>query len=174
MKFSVYYRNKLTEAEGFSLLEILLVITISSLLAAIFMQLIVSLYQNNNFFNLQNSWQLDGYLAVDFIAWQIKNARRVELVSKQEIEIFSYYEGEYQWLKFNVYQSNNHNSLGRAIGSKNLDQKDFGKNLALLDRIEDLNFEIVDSGLLRITLYLKDNQEQLVISRLINCNLKAN
>jgi len=168
MKFSACLRNKIKAAEGFTLLEILLVITISSLLAAVFMQLITDLYQNNSFFNLHNSWQLDGYLVLDFIAFQIKNASRVDLISSQEIDIFTYYGGEYQWLKFNVYQSGGSSSLGRAIGSSDPGFKDFGRNLALLDRIESLNFEMDASGLLKITLYLEEDGEKLTISRLID------
>ena len=168
MKFSACLRNKLKAADGFTLLELILVITISSLLAAVFMQLIISLYQNNSFFNLQNSWQLDAYLVVDFIAFQIKNASRVELISSQEIDIFSYYREEYQWLKFSLYQSGGSNSLGRAIGGDDPVFKDFGRNLALIDRIEDLNFKMVDSDLIKITLYLKEDQEKLIISRLID------
>lgn len=168
MKFSACCRNKIKAAEGFTLLEILLVITISSLLAAVFMQLITELYQHNSFFNLHNSWQLDGYLVLDFIAFQIKNASRVELISSQEIDIFSYYGGEYQWLKFNVYQSGGSNSLGRTIGSNDPNFKDFGRNLALLDRIEALNFEMTASDLLKITLYLEEGGEKLTISRLVD------
>jgi prepilin-type N-terminal cleavage/methylation domain-containing protein len=168
MKFSVCCRNELKVEEGFTLLEILIVITISSLLAAIFMQLIISLYQSNNFLNLQNSWQLDGYLVVDFMSLQIKNASKVEIINQKEIDVFSYYGEEYQWLKFNIYQSGGHNALGRAIGSNNPDFKDFGRNLALVDQIEDLNFKLVDPDLLKITLWVKKGEEKLIISRLID------
>lgn len=167
MKSLLYCRNKLKTEKGFTLLEMLLVITISSLLAVIFLQLILNLYQNNNFFNLQNAWQLDAYLAVDFMASQIKNAVKVEVISQQEIDIFSYYDQEYQWLKFNVYQSGGHKALGRSIGSTEIMNRDFGKNLALLDKIEDLSFEIVEPGLLKLTLLLVEDQERLTVSRLI-------
>lgn len=167
MKCLLYCRDKLNTEKGFTLLEMMLVITISSLLAVIFLQLIFSLYQNNNFFNLQNAWQLDAYLAVDFMASQIKNAAEVEIISQQEIDIFSYYDQEYQWLKFNVYQSGGHNALGRSIGSTDILNKDFGRNLALLNKIEELNFKIVEPGLLKVTLFLREDQEQLTVSRLI-------
>jgi prepilin-type N-terminal cleavage/methylation domain-containing protein len=167
MKYSAYCRNKKKSEAGFTLLEMILVITISSLLAAVFLQLICRLYQNNQFFNLQNAWQLDAYLAVDFMALQIKNAARIEVISQQELDIFSYYDQDYRWLKFNVYQSGGDNALGRKLGSKEITVKDFGKNMALLNEIEDLRFEIVEPGLLKLSLFLKEGREKLTVSRLI-------
>ncbi|RAK11041.1 prepilin-type N-terminal cleavage/methylation domain-containing protein [Halanaerobium saccharolyticum] len=167
MKCLLCCRDKLKSEKGFTLLEMLLVITISSLLAVIFLQLILNLYQNNKFFNLQNAWQLDAYLAVDFMAAQIKNSKKVEVISGQEINIFTYYDQNYQWLKFSLYQSGASNALGRSIGSSDLANKDFGKNLDLIDKIEELNFRIMEPGLLKITLYLVEGQTQLTVSRLI-------
>lgn len=167
MKCLLYCRDKLNSERGFTLLEMLLVITISSLLAAIFLQLILNLYQNNNFFNFQNAWQLDTYLAVDFMTAQIKNSKKIEVISRKEINIFSYYDQEYQWLKFSLYQSGGNNALGRSIGSSDITNRDFGKNLALLDKIEDLSFKIVEPGLLKITIFLVQDQKHLTVSRLI-------
>ncbi len=171
MNFLAYCRDKLKEKAAFSLLEMMIVITISSLLTLIFIQLIIDLYQKNDFFSLENAWQLDAYLAVDFIADQIKNSSKVEIINKHQIDIFSYYNQEYQWLKFSIYQSSGDNNLGRSIGSNQLDFKDFGRNLSLLDKIEDLKFEIVEPGLLKITLSVKaKNKENLTVSRLIKIN----
>jgi hypothetical protein len=146
----------------------ILVISISSLLAIIFLQLIVRLYQDNEFFNLQSAWQLDAYLAVDFMALQLKNAQKVEVISQQEVNIFSYYDQQYQWLRFNVYQSGGNSALGRAVGSTDIAVKDFGKNMALLNKIEELRFEIVEPGLLKISLCLMKDQKSLTVSRLIS------
>ena len=168
MKYLAYCKGKYKDNQGFTLLEMLLVITISSLLAVVFMQLTFRLYQNNDFFNLQNAWQLDAYLAVDFMALQIKNASEVEIISQQEIDVFTYYDQEYRWLKFNLYQSRGSSALGRAIGSTELINKDFGRNLALLDKIEGLSFMQVEPGLLKISIFLKDQQKHLTVSRLVN------
>ncbi len=168
MKYSVYCRSEKNSEAGFTLLEMILVISISSLLAVIFLQLIVRLYQDNEFFNLQSAWQLDAYLAVDFMALQLKNAQKVEVISQQEINIFSYYDQQYQWLRFSVYQSGGDSALGRAVGSTEMAVKDFGKNMALLNKIEELRFEIVEPGLLKISLYLKNDQKSLTVSRLIS------
>lgn len=162
-----FYKNNLESQKGFTLLEMLLVITISSLLTVVFMQLIITLYQNNEFFIQQNTFQLDAYLAVDFISEKIKNSKKIEISNQKEIEIFTYYNDEYQWLKFSLYQSNGNNSLGRSIGGNDLNNKDFGKRFSLLDKIEDLNFECVKVGLLKITLFLKLDEEQIIISRLV-------
>lgn len=167
MKCLLYCRDKLNSEKGFTLLEMLLVITISSLLTVIFLQLILTLYQNNNFFNLQNAWQLDAYLAVDFMTAQVKNSKKVEVISREEINIFTYYDQDYQWIKFSLYQSGGNNALGRSIGSPDLANKDFGRNLALLDKIEDLSFEIVKPGLLKLTIFLVQDQKNLTVSRLI-------
>jgi len=156
---------------GFSLLEMMLVITISSLLAAVFLQLLVDIYQQNDFFSLNNAWQLDAYLAVDFIADQIKSSKKVEIIDQHQLDIFSYYNEEYQWLKFNVYQSNGNKNLGRSIGGSDLNYKDFGRNLSLFDGIDDLSFEIVKPGLLKISLTVKEKMKsgikKLTVSRLI-------
>ncbi len=136
MKYSVYCSSEKNSESGFTLLEMILVISISSLLAIIFLQLIVRLYQDNEFFNLQSAWQLDAYLAVDFMALQLKNARN--------------------------------SALGRAVGSTDIAVKDFGKNMALLNKIEELRFEIVEPGLLKISLCLMKDQKSLTVSRLIS------
>jgi len=171
MNFLVYCRDKLKEEAAFSLLEMMLVITISSLLTVVFIQLITDLYQNNDFFSLENAWQLDAYLAVDFIADQIKNSTKVEIINENEINIYSYYNQEYQWLKFSIYQSSGNNNLGRSIGSNQLNFKDFGRNLSLLDKVEDLKFEIIEPGLLKVTLAVQAKStkkvEKLTVSRLI-------
>lgn len=167
MKYLLYCRGKLKSEKGFTLLEMILVITISSLLAVIFLQLILTLYQNNIFFNLQNAWQLDAYLAVDFITEQIKNSKKVEVISREEINIFTYYDQNYQWLKFSLYQSGGNKTLGRSIGGSDLGNKDFGRNLSLLDKIEDLSFKIIEPGLLKITIYLVNDQKHLTVSRLV-------
>jgi len=171
MNFLAYCRDKLKAETAFSLLEMMIVITISALLTVIFIQLITNLYQKNEFFSLENNWQLDAFLAVDFIADQIKNSARVEIINENEINIFSYYDQEYQWLKFSIYQSSGANNLGRSIGSNQLSFKDFGRNLALLDKIDDLKFKMVEPGLLKITLSVKEKNnkktEKLTVSRLI-------
>jgi len=170
MKFLPYCRNKLKSEQGFSLLEMLIVITISSLLTAIFLQLIIKLYQDNDFFIFHNSWQLDAYLAVDFITEQIKNSQKIDLINERELAIYSYYDQEYQWLKFSIYQSDQKIKLGRAIGSTDINNRDFGKNLSLLEGIKDINFTMVRPGLLKISLLVEENKNSLLVSRLITVN----
>jgi len=174
MNFLVYFSVKSVELKkeaGFTLLEMMLVICISSLLAAVFMQLLVDVYQQNYFFSLNNAWQLDAYLAVDFIADQIKNCKKLEIPEEAQLDIFTFYNEEYQWLKFNLYQNKGINNLGRSIGSSDLNYKDFGRNLSLFDGIEDLSFKIVKPGLLKISLKvkekLKSGTEELTVSRLV-------
>lgn len=167
MNFLAYCRNKLREENGFSLLEIIIVISISSLLTVVFVQLINDLYQKNEFFSLENTWQLDVYLAVDFIADQIKNSIKVEIINENEIDLFSYYDEEYQWLKFNSYQSNKEMNLGRIIGSSDYKYKDFGRNLSLLAGIEEIKFKVIRPGLLKISLSVEEKSEKLTVSRLV-------
>lgn len=170
MKFLPYCRNKFKNEQGFSLLEMLIVITISSLLAVIFLQLIVRLYQNNEFFIFHNSWQLDAYLAVDFMAEQIKNSQKIEVVNQKELAIYSYYDQNYQWLRFSLYQTDQNTKLGRAIGSTDINNKDFGRNLSLLDNIQDINFVLVSPGLLKISLSVGEKKNKLLVTRLIKIN----
>ncbi|MFW5736096.1 MAG: prepilin-type N-terminal cleavage/methylation domain-containing protein [Halanaerobium sp.] len=170
MKFLAYCRNKFKSEQGFSLLEMLIVITISSLLAVIFLQLIVKLYQNNDFFIFQNTWQLDAYLAVDFMADQIKNSQKIELINQREVAIFSYYDQKYQWLKFSLYQTDQNTKLGRAVGSTDINHKEFGRNLSLLDNIQDINFVLISPELLKISLSVGEEKNKLVVTRLIKIN----
>lgn len=170
MNYQGFYLNKLKSEAGFSLLEMLLVITISSLLLAIFINTALVLYQDYNFFNLQNAWQLDLHLAADFITSQIQNSQKIELINEQEINIYSYYQKEYQWLKFSQYISKKKNNLGRAIGSNKLKPKDFGRNLSLLDNIKSLSFKIPVPGLLELKITAVDGEQELTVSRLININ----
>ena len=167
MKLSAYLKNNFKKQSGFTLLEMLFVICISTLLTAVFLNLIIQLYQDDNFFNLQSDWQLDSYLAVDFITEQIANASRVEVINDSEIHIFTYYDQEYQWLRLTTYQSKGKTNLGRSIGSTDLNYKDFGRNSSLLDNIEELKFTLVSSGLLEVKLILKDRDDSLVVSRII-------
>lgn len=168
MKLSACFKDKLKNEAAFILIEIIIVIAISSLLAVIFMDLIYGLYQKNSYFNLENDWQLDAYLAVDFIADQIKNSTKVELINEAEIDIYSYYHGSYQWLKFCSYKSKNIKNLSRKIGSQNLDFKDFGRNLSMLDNIKNIKFKKENDNLLKITLAVQHKKESLIVSRLIN------
>ena len=168
MKFSVFSINKLKNQKGFSLLEILIVISISSLILIIFLELNLKLYQNNNFFNLENSWQQDLYLAIDFLSSQIKNSLRTEVLNKNELDIFTYYDGDYQWLKFSLYENKRGKNLARAIGSKNINNKDFGRNLSLVNDIENINFKIIGTGLMQISISVKANNKNLKVEKLIN------
>lgn len=170
MKFLACCRNNFKNEQGFSLLEMLIVITISSLLAVIFLQLIVKLYQNNDFFIFHNSWQLDAYLAVDFMAEQIKNSQKIELINQRELAVYSYYDQKYKWLKFSLYQTDQNTNLGRAIGSTDINQQDFGRNLSLLDSIQDINFVLVSPGLLKISLSVGEKKNNLLVTRLIKIN----
>lgn len=170
MSYQGSYLNKLKSEAGFSLLEMLLVITISSFLLAIFITTALTLYQDYNFFNLQNAWQLDTHLAADFISSQIRNSKKVELISETEINIYSYYQKEYQWLRFSLYTSKKKHNLGRAIGSNDLNLKDFGRNLSLLDDIKSLSFKKTAAGLLKLKIIVEDGGRELNVSRLININ----
>lgn len=159
--------NKLKSEAGFSLLEMLLVIIISSFMLSIFINTALNLYQDYSFFNLQNAWQLDVYLAADFISNQIQNSQKIEIISKSEIDIYSFYDGDYQWFKFCSYQADDQQHLGRAIGNKDFKTKDFGKHLSLLDNIKKLNFKIIRTGLLEIIITVEDGKRELTVSKLI-------
>lgn len=167
MSLLLCLKNKIKEEAAFSLLEMIIVITISTALGAVFLTSVTALYQDNDFFNLHNSWQLDSYLAVDFIADQIKNSLELAVINESELDIFTYYNQEYQWLKFSVYESDNQYNLARILGGDNQEVKDFGRKLSLLDDITELKFEIVEPGLLKIKLVMTKGEEKMVVSRLL-------
>ncbi len=163
---------ELKESEaGFTLLEMVLVITITVLTASLFVSSAADIYQNHQFINLHSAWQLDGYLAVDFIAGQVRNAAIIEIPSSSELEVYTYFDGNWQWLKFSKYYSTGMKKLGRAVGGESPENKDIGRNSALLNDIDDIDFEFVDDQLLKIRLvYERDDKEQ-IISRLVNIKL---
>lgn len=166
--------SKIEEVEseaGFTLLEMVLVITITALTASLFVSSAADLYKNHQFINLHSAWQLDGYLAVDFISNQLRNAVIVEIPSSSELEIFTYYDGDWQWLKFSKYYSSGMKKLGRAIGGESPDNKDIGRNSALLNDIDDIDFEFVDDQLLKIRLVFERDDKVQIISRLVNIKL---
>lgn len=167
MKLLVSFRNKFKEKAGFSLLEIMLTITISMFLLTAFIRLSIELYKDHHFFNLVNAWQLDLYLAADFIAGQIKNSTKVEIIKSNEINIYTFYDQEYQWLKFSIYQSKGKNNLGRSLGSNDINLKHFGRNLSLLDDIYNLEFKEIEPGLIQMKIIVKNNKEILTVSKLI-------
>lgn len=168
MKFLVSFIDKLKSQKGFSLLEILIVISISSLILAVFMQLSLKLYQDSNFVNLENAWQQDLYLAADFLSSQIKNSLRVELINKNELDIYTYYDGDYQWLKFSLYENKKGKNVARTIGSTDIANKDFGRNLSLVNEIKDINFKIVRANLLRLSISAESNNKSMKVTKLIN------
>lgn len=168
MKFSVCFTDRLKSQKGFSLLEILIVISISSLILIVFLKLNLSLYQDSSFLNLENAWQQDLYLAADFLSSQIKNSLRVEIINKNELDIYTYYDGDYQWLKFSLYENKRGKNLARAIGNKDINNKDFGRNLSLVNDVEDINFKIIKSNLLKISISAAASNRSLEVTKLIN------
>lgn len=170
MKFFPCLKDKLNFQAGFSLIEILIVISISSLLTTFFLQLIIRIYQNNEFFIFKNAWQLDAFLAVNFMVEQIKNSVQIEIISQNELDIFTYYNQKYQWLKFSLYQNKKEKKLAKAIGSDQLKNKNFGKNLSLIEKIKDIKFKVIRPGLLQIKLLFVQNKKELIVSRLVKIN----
>ena len=162
-------KKKLKESEaGFTLLEMVLVITITAITASLFVSSAADLYKNHQFINLHSAWQLDGYLALDFIAGQARNSAIIEIPSSSELEIYTYYDGDWQWLKFSKYYSSGMEKLGRAIGGESPENKDIGRNSALLNDIDDIDFEFVDDQLLKIRLVFERDDKVQIISRLVN------
>lgn len=167
MKLSVCSKNNSKNEAGFILLEMILVIVISALLTVVFIDIIYGLYQKNSYFNFKNAWQLDAYLVVDFIADQVKNSTKVEIINQNELDLYSFYDEEFKWLKFCSYKSKKIKCLSRRIGSEDLNFKDFSKNLAILDNIDSIKFKKLKNNLLKIQLTVKHNKKSLIISRLV-------
>lgn len=167
MSLLLCLKNKLKDDSAFSLIEMMIVITISTALGAVFLTSITALYQDNDFFNMHNSWQLDSYLAVDFMAEQIKNSIELTVINESELDVFTYFDQKYQWLKFTVYESDNQLNLARILGGEEKEVKDFGRKLSLLDDITELKFQIVEPGILKIKLIMTAGGEKIVVSRLL-------
>lgn len=163
MNFKLYLKNK----KGFSLIEILVVILISGLLSSSFVYVFLDLYREKKFFLLENNWQLDLYLAADFIAEKIKNSKKIEIIAADEIHLFTYYDDQYQWLKISQYKTKEKKNLGRAIGSNLITEKDFSKNLSLVDNLEEIKLSKVTKDLLKIELVMKTKKRELKVSKLV-------
>ncbi|SFL08998.1 PilW family protein [Halanaerobium salsuginis] len=164
-------KNSLDSKQGFSLIEVLVALVISTLIFSVFLQLILDIYQQNDIFNLSSSWQLDSYLALDFISQQIENSKQVKVVNENEINLFSYYRGQYCWLKFCPYTDlTGQLNLGRKLGSDNLNKQDFGKNLALIDDIKSFKITCLSNNLLKIELILGNKKHNLAVAKIINLN----
>lgn len=170
MKFLLCLKNRLNSAAGFSLIEILIVLSISSLLTMCFFHLVIRLYENNNNFIFKNSWQLDAFLAVNFMVEQITNSIKIEIVNQNELNIYTYYNQNYQWLKFSLFQNQKGKKLAKALGSEDPGKQDFGKNLTLINQVKELKFIKVKPKLLQVKLLLAQDKEELVVSRLVKIN----
>ena len=167
MNLLLCLKNKFKDNSAFTLLEVVLVITISTVLAGLFLELLLGLYADQNYFTAYSAWDLDAYLVVDFMAEQLKYSSQVELISAGEIHFFSYYNDSQQWLSYNLYQRENSQALARRLGGDDYLHKDFGRNIALIENVESIKFKHLENNLLEIELIIKENNEEFLISRLV-------
>ncbi|ADQ14840.1 type II secretion system protein [Halanaerobium hydrogeniformans] len=167
MNLLLCLKNRFKDNRGFTLLEVILVITISTVLAGLFLELLLGLYADQNYFTAYSNLYLDAYLLVDIIAEQLKYSQQIDLISQTEIHFFSYYNEGQQWLSYNLYQRENSQVLARRLGGEDYLNKDFGRNLSVLENVESLKFNYLEENLLELKLIIKDNNEELLISRLV-------
>jgi len=173
MSLLLCLKNKFDSEGGFTLLELILALMISGVLFSFFAVLTSSLYKTHLLMGRRSARQLDGYLAADFISRQIKNSAQIDLISSDEIHLYTYYEGDLKWLKFGTYYSEQYKELGRAKGGDDSENKSFGRYFSLLRDIKEIHFFQKSDNILRLKIVLnmqsKGNtkSEELIISRLI-------
>ncbi|RCW50526.1 MULTISPECIES: type II secretion system protein J [unclassified Halanaerobium] len=127
--------------KGFTLLEILLALTITAVLTISFLQIISLIYRDHNLLNKRLGHQMDGHLAVDYIFTKIKMAEIVDIPDKNTLEVYTYIDGEKRWLKFYIYQSEGIKKLGQSQGSASIENRDYSRVTSIIDNIEEVKFK---------------------------------
>lgn len=169
MNLLVYLKNNINSGSAFTLLEILIVISMSVIIMGVLINLAVGLYSNHQFTNLLSARQLDGYLASDFILECIKNSSKVKQLSNDSLDLFCFYDGKRQWLRLSKYGGEYELELRKALGGEDPVSADFGRNSVLINNLADLTLKLdEENDLLRITIVYQENNLKTVIKRRIN------
>lgn len=169
MNLLVYLKNKLKSSSAFTLIEILIVISMSVIIMGVLINLAVGLYNNHQFSNLVSARQLDGYLASDFILECIKNSREVKQQSTDELDLFCFYDGKMQWLRFSRYTAEGELELRKSLGGEDPVSADFGRNSVLINDLDGLSLDLdEEKKLVKITIVYQINNYRTVIKRRIN------
>jgi competence protein ComGC len=169
MNLLVYLKNKLKSSSAFTLLETLIVISMSVIIMGFMINLAVGLYNNHQFINLVSARQLDGYLAADFMVECIKNSSEVKQQSDNTLDLFCFYDGRMQWLRFSSYTAEGELELMKSLGGEDPVSADFGRNSVLINDLDGLSLDLDDeSNLVKITIAYQKNNYRTVIKRRVN------
>jgi competence protein ComGC len=169
MNLLVYLKNNLKSSSAFTLIETLIVISMSVIIMGFMINLAVGLYNNHQFINLISARQLDGYLAADFMVESIKNSRELKQQSDDVLDLFCFFGGKMQWLRFSVYSAEGELELRRALGGEDPVSANFGRNSVLIDGLDDLSLDLDEANnLVKITIVYQKNNYNTVIKRRIN------
>lgn len=169
MNLLVYLKNKLKSSSAFTLIETLIVISMSVIIMGFMINLAVGLYNNHQFINLVSARQLDGYLASDFMMECIKNSSKVKQQSDNALDLFCFYDGKLQWLRFSIYKVEGELELRKSLGGEDPVSADFGRNSVLINDLDGLSLDLDDeNNLVKITIVYQKNNYRTVIKRRVN------
>ncbi len=134
--------------KGFTLLEVLLALSILSLLCIIFLNVMVSSYkiwlrEENYLANRQN-----GEVALQTIIDHLRQAKDINVSPEgKEIEFRCYYQNkEMKWLKYGLYKAGQNLILGLKIADYGKDVVDYSHYMPLINHVTDLKFAKIDEG----------------------------
>ena len=169
MNLLLCLKNKLKSSSAFTLLEVLIVISMSVIIMGVLINLAVGLYSNHQFINLVSARQLDGYLASDFILACIKNSTKVVQESDDVLDLYCFYDEKMQWLRISKFAGDCGFELRKSLGGEDPVSADFGRNSVLIDNIDALSLELDNqNNLVKITIAYQKNNIKTVIKRRIN------
>ncbi|MCC3143752.1 prepilin-type N-terminal cleavage/methylation domain-containing protein [Halanaerobium sp. Z-7514] len=167
MNLLLFLKNRFKDDSAFTLLEVILVITISTVLAGVFLNLLLGLYADQAYFTAYSKLNLDAYLLVDIMAEQLKYAQQIDLISEREVQLFAYYNGKEQWISYNLQSQEDGQTLARGLGGEDYLQKDFKRNLSLLENVQSLEFKYLQANLLELSLVIEADDQLLELKRLV-------
>lgn len=147
-------KNNFKSSAAFTLLEILIVISLSVVIMSVFISLAADIYDSHRFQNMISAGELDGYLAADFIFECVKNSSQILQQQDDQLELYCFYGGKRQWLSFSRYSRGSEVELRKSLGGEDPASADFGRSGVLINGLDDLIFEL-------------DNQQDLLIIKLI-------
>jgi len=149
------------QSRGFTLIEILLALSILTIVCVIFLQVMTNsckIWLNENSYLTKNH---RGRIGLQTIINQLRMARDINISNNNEqIEFRCYYHNDkMKWLKYGLYTSGDVQALGVKKADYSQAGKDYSNYTPLINRVTDIEFIKTDSSvsIYKVKLKVKDS-----------------
>lgn len=147
---------------GFTLIEVMLALSVLSIISITFLQVMTSSYKiwiNENSYLAKSQ---RGEMAVQTISNQLRTAQDINISGdKNEIEFRCYYHNQdMKWLKYGLYESDGIKALGIKKADCGQGTVDYSHYMPLINRVTDLKFIKMysDFSIYKVQLTVKDDK----------------